>query len=159
MTVTVSYARASDAAALEALFRKIVAPLEIYNEAARADELAKYSAAQFARLIGDDASGVVIAHVDGRPGGFAITADEDGPIWLEWYGVAAEARGQGVGEKLIVFVLAEARRSRATRVWCDTRTNNVASITLLEKLGFRKLCVLPNHWHGQDYFLWELSPL
>ena len=156
MAVTVSHAVAQDAAALADLFRQIVGPLEIYSEAARAEQLSKYTAAEFARLIADASSGVLLARIDGVPLGFAITEDENGPVWLEWYGVAAGARGRGVGEALLRFVVEEAKRHDATRVWCDTRTENSASNALLERLGFRMLCTLPRHWHRQDYFLWEL---
>jgi len=159
MTVAVSYAELADAEALAALFAAIVAPLDIYNEAARAAELAKFTASDFTRLIAADPSSVIVARLEDRLSGFAITYDEHGPIWLEWYGVAPAARGHGIGEQLLRFVLADAKRRGATRVWCDTLTSNGTSIALLEKLGFNLLCLLPDHWHGQDYFLWEFSPL
>jgi ribosomal protein S18 acetylase RimI-like enzyme len=159
MSTVVSYAKPADAEALAALFAAVVAPLDMYNEVARAVELAKFTAADFARLIAEDPSSVIVAWLDGRASGFAITYDEHGPIWLEWYGVAPEARGYGLGEQLLRFVLADAKRRGATRVWCDTLTSNATSIALLEKLGFNLLCLLPNHWHRQDYYLWEFSPL
>ena len=159
MSVGVSYANEADSVTLRDLFASVVAPLEIYNDAARSTELAKYTAEHFRLLMRADRLSVVIAYLNGRPSGFAITEDEHGPIWIEWYGVAEEARGHGIGEQLIRFVLTEARRRNATRVWCDTRTDNLASNALFQKLGFRKLCELPNHWHGQDFFLWEFSPL
>ena len=40
MVPTIDYATAADATALEALFRAVVAPLELYNRAARAEQLA-----------------------------------------------------------------------------------------------------------------------
>ena len=142
MVPTIDYATAADATALEALFRAVVAPLELYNRAARAEQLAHFTAAEFGWLIAADARSVILARFDGAPAGFAIVEDEHGPVWLEWYGVAAEARTHG-----------------ETRVWCDMRTDNVGSNALLVRLGFRQLCRLDRHWHGQDYFLWDLSPL
>jgi ribosomal protein S18 acetylase RimI-like enzyme len=122
-------------------------------------ELAKFTAANFARLMANDPASAIVARLDGRLSGFAIVEDEDGPILLDWYGVAPEVRGHGLGEQLIRFVLTDAKRRGATRVWCDTLTSNATSIALLEKLGFNLLCHLPNHWYRQDYFLWEFSPL
>jgi ribosomal protein S18 acetylase RimI-like enzyme len=159
MAVTITYAKITDALALEALFRDVVAPLELYSLAARADQLAEYTAMEFARLMEADARSIVLATIEGAPAGFAIVTDEHGPIKLEWYGVHPSAREQGVGEALLRFVLSGARQRSSTRVWCDTRTDNLASNALLKRLGFRQLCVLPNHWYGQDYFLWDLSPL
>ncbi len=159
MPLTIDYARVSDTPTLETLFRAVVAPLALYSQAARAEQLARYTAEEFARLVAADAHSVILARIDGVAAGFAIIEQQHGPVWLEWYGVATERRGQGVGEALLRFVVAEATATGATRVWCDTRTDNLASNALLARLGFRQLCRLPDHWHGQDYFLWDLSPL
>ena len=96
--MTIRYATSDDAGLLRALFAEVVAPLTIYNEAARAHELATFSAAHFALRIAADPQAVVVAEDASGLTGFAVTEDEHGPIWLEWYGVAARARGQGIGE-------------------------------------------------------------
>ena len=157
--MTIRYAMSGDAGPLRALFAEVVAPLAIYNEAARAHELATFTTAHFATRIAADPHAVMVAEDASGLTGFAVTEDEHGPIWLEWYGVAARARGQGIGEGLLRFLIAQGAARGATRLWCDTRTANTASNALLVKLGFRQLCELKAHWHGQDYYLWELSPL
>jgi len=159
MTIAIGFARPADAAEVGALFRAIVAPLELYSEAARAEQLARLTPGAFARHAAADARSVIIARSEGRAAGFALIEDQAGPIWIDWYGVSAEARGQGVGEAILRFIIDDARSRHATRVWCDTRTENTPSNALLTRLGFRQLCRLDKHWHGQDYFLWDLSPL
>jgi ribosomal protein S18 acetylase RimI-like enzyme len=154
-SVDVRYATARDINDIVALFARVVEPLDIYSRAARSDEITKYSHAELQRRIADDARAVSLAFVNGRLAGFAITEDQRGPIWIHWYGVNPDMRGHGVGRAILQHMIASAPERGGTRIWCDTRTNNVGSIALLKELGFEQLCELKSHWHGQDFYLWS----
>lgn len=154
-TIQLRYATVADTPAVAALFRAVVAPLAIYSESARAKNIAAFSAERLAGRIADWERAVLIAETGGRMVGFCIVDEQNGPVWIEWYGVDPALRGRGIGERLIARLIDDATAAGATRIWCDTRVNNDASMALFRKLGFRTLCRLDNHWHGQDFFLWE----
>ena len=42
---------------------------------------------------------------------------------------------------------------KSHKIWCDSRTDNVQSITLFKSLGYQLLTTIPNHWYGQDFVL------
>jgi len=154
-SITIRYATSTDIPLVVDLFQQVVAPLDIYSPAAREAEINKYALSELEYRFAKEPDFITIAAVDGKPCGFSISRDETGPVWLEWYGVTEFARKHGVGRLIIEHLISESRMRGSTRVWCDTRTNNIPSMALFESLGFRKLCELPNHWHGQDFFLWE----
>jgi len=153
--IQVRYAERNDAAVLARLFAAVVGPLDIYVQRARDGEIKRFSEHAFRSLIGNDARSVALAFADEEAVGFSIAEDQCGPVWIEWYGVIAHARGKGAGRALIKSLIDEAPGRKATKLWCDTRTNNTPSIALFESIGFRKLCELKQHWYGQDFFLWE----
>ena len=153
--IDIRYATAKDVSNIVALFARVVEPLDIYSEAARSDEIRKFSQGELQRRITDDACAISLAFVNNALAGFVITEDQRGPIWIHWYGVNPDCRGHGVGRAILHHLIASAPERRGTRIWCDTRTTNVGSIALLKELGFEQLCELKNHWHGQDFYLWS----
>lgn len=150
----IRYAQANDIDDLVGLFSRIVSPLDIYSENARASEIQKFSPDELARRIDEDPNAVSLAFLYSKLAGFLITEDQHGPIWIDWYGVNPDFRRFGVGKAILKHLIAAAPDRQATKIWCDTRTNNIQSISLLEKLKFERLCEIKNHWHGQDFYLW-----
>jgi len=139
------------------LVREVVLPLTYYSDAARAAEVAKYSAESLRDLVQDDPHSVLLAEAEGQdePVGFCISRYDDGVIWLAWFGVSSTCRDQGVGSALL-NALEDATRARSCiKIWCDTRTENVRSQRVLERAGFGRICTLYKHWYGQDFHLWE----
>lgn len=130
--VDIRYATARDINDIVALFARVVEPLDIYSRAARSDEIAKYSHAELGRRIADDARAVSLAFVNDALAGFAITEDQRGPIWIHWYGVNPDIRGHRVGRAILQHMITSAPEREGTRIWCDTRTNNIGSIALLQ---------------------------
>jgi ribosomal protein S18 acetylase RimI-like enzyme len=152
----IRYATQEDALSLRQAFVEVVEPLEVYNEAMRAEQLAKYTAQHFVDLIVEDSGSVAVAEdADGRLLGFIVTALQGGPIWIEWICILSAARGKHVGESLIEFALREATARGGHKYWCDTRADNVPAIRLFEKMGFTQKCRFDDHWQRQAYLLWE----
>jgi len=129
--------------------------LECYNHRARTEEIAKYSPAKLRQMSAEDTDSVIVATLDGDPVGFCISRYDDGLIWLCWFGVRSEQRRSGVGAALLEALRQSASRRNAHKIWCDTRTSNLASAQALTKAGFSKICELRNHWYRQDFYLWE----
>jgi ribosomal protein S18 acetylase RimI-like enzyme len=154
LTTQIRSAQANDIDEIVMLFSRVVRSLDIYSEESRADEVRKFSSDELALRIDGDPNAVSVAFRDNKLAGFLITEDQHGPIWIHWYGVNPDFRGLGVGEAILKHLISAAPDRKATKIWCDTRTNNIQSISLLEKLNFDRLCEIKNHWHGQDFYLW-----
>lgn len=153
----IRYAVCSDAQAIQSVFETVVSGASVYNDAARRYNIERFSAQTLEDLIRDDPKSVAIACIDDEIAGFMITEDQDGPIWIEWIGVHPDFRGRNVAEAMVDFSLKEAAGRGSGRYWCDTRDENEPAKALFSKAGFRQLCHLPNHWHGQGYILWAID--
>ena len=144
--------------ALVTLMRDTIQPLAYYNDRAKQAELTKYGADGIRALLADDPQSVLVARDDSGLIGFCVSRCDDGTVWLSWFGTAARARGYGVGAAMLA-ALAETLPSRnAHKIWCDSRTDNVESKSVLARAGFRQIATLTNHWFGQDFYLWEWYP-
>jgi len=60
-------------------------------------------------------------------------------LWLGWFAVAPEARGKGVGGRLLRHAINEARASgrRSLRLYTSTDPNEEAAQAVYERHGFR----------------------
>jgi ribosomal protein S18 acetylase RimI-like enzyme len=140
------------------LIARVVKALPYYNERARREEVSKYGPAELAEIVTTEPLAVLTADVDGRLAGFCISRYDDGLLWLAWFGVDEPFRRCGVGAALVGALENTLAERRAHKIWCDTRTDNVASQRLLTRFGFTRIAKLTNHWYGQDFYLWEKYP-
>jgi len=94
-----------------------------------------------------DTSEVLVAEVGGRVvgcvtfvDGLRALSEVDDPdaATVRMLGVAAEARGRGVGEALMRECVDRARQSGRKRVRLHTRTSMTSAQRLYERLGFRR---------------------
>ena len=137
---------------LAALMRETIEPLAIYNERAIRSELAKYTAENLRALAAADPHAIIVALDSDGLAGFCISRFDDGTIWLSWFGTATRARGRGIGAALLTALAATLPSRGAHKIWCDSRTGNTASNSVLERAGYRCVVTLVNHWYEQDYF-------
>ena len=145
----------SEAAPTGALFEAVLRDLPYYNNRAKAAELARYSAVGLQDLIRTDPTSVIVAKIDQEIIGFCFSREDDGLIWMSWIGVHPNYRRKRIATSLIGSLIARASQLGSHKIWCDCRTNNDVSRSTLVSNGFRQLCTIPNHWHGQDFILWE----
>ena len=155
--IAITRAGDNDVAEIGDLFEKVVLFLPYYNEAAKQSEILKYRPHRLKEMIAADIESIQVAKIDGQVVGFCFSNIDDGLIWLSWFGVDPEYRRHGIGTSLLTAIDGRARRARAHKIWCDCRTNNIASHLTLATFGYRELCKLDNHWYGQDFLLWERS--
>lgn len=94
-----------------------------------------------------DISEIFVAEVGGRVvgcvtfvDGLKALSEVDDPdaATVRMLGVAAEARGRGVGEALMRECIDRARQSGRKRVRLDTRPSMTSAQRLYERLGFRR---------------------
>ena len=75
------------------------------------------------------------AVTDAPPSGFTLVRAAPGEEELLLVGVTPEARGRGLGERLIRNAIEDARTRHAERLFLEARHNNPA-IGLYERIGF-----------------------
>lgn len=81
---------------------------------------------------------ILVAIQDGNPAvtGFLIARH----VALEWelenIVVAADARGKGIGTRLLAELLSRAQMSKSETVFLEVRESNMAARRLYEKVGF-----------------------
>jgi ribosomal protein S18 acetylase RimI-like enzyme len=149
------YARPPDVLKIYALFKKVVTTLPFYNEIAKQNEIKKYTPKKILEMIRKDKYSVLVAKNGKKVVGFCFNQFDNYTIWIDWLGVDEKLRKDGIGTLIIERVITDARKRKAHKVWCDTRSNNEPSKNLMKKLGFREVIELKNHWYGQDFILWE----
>jgi ribosomal protein S18 acetylase RimI-like enzyme len=81
----------------------------------------------------------LVALVDGQPAGMAsgVPGDEDGVAELISMWVSPEARGRGVGDRLIETVEGWAKRVSARELRLAVKPDNAAAEALYRRNGFR----------------------
>lgn len=144
-----------DAESLNLLFRRVVEALPYYNQTAKQTELRKYSATLLREAAQTDPGSVLVAKIGPELVGFCLSENDDGLIWLAWFGVHPKFRRQGIGAALLDKLEDVARSAQSHKIWCDCRTENETSKVSLRNNGYVELCTVRNHWYGQDFILWE----
>lgn len=137
------------------LFAEVLQELPYYNECAKRSELAKYQPDRLREAVYRDEHSVLVARSGADLTGFCFNNSDDGTVWLSWFGVAASYRRRGVGSALLSALGERAAALGAHKIWCDSRTGNEPSASILRRHGFTEICTIPDHWYRQDFILWE----
>ena len=87
---------------------------------------------------------------------FWSMADE---IQLHNLAVHPDCRRQGVGRRLLTFLLTQAQEKRTPKVFLEVRPSNQIAITLYRSLGFKILYRRPGYYapSGEDALVMEWS--
>jgi ribosomal-protein-alanine N-acetyltransferase len=137
--------RESDFESLWKLDQSCFAPGIAYSKS----ELRAFLSRRTAEAIVVDAGGHVVAFVlgcrRGRTEGHVITLD-----------VAAAARRQGLGRRLLAELEARFRAAGVTRARLETAVDNAAAIAFYERLGYRKVAFL-SRYYGPGSHAWEME--
>lgn len=151
----VNISRPGEIEAVAAMFREVLEELPYYNAQAKAGELEKYSADKLRASALADRASILVARVDQELAGFAFNHEDDETLWLSWFGVASRHRGRGIGHTLLRALDARTESAGYHKIWCDSRTTNEKSKSILTLHGYVQLCTLRDHWYRQDFILWE----
>jgi ribosomal protein S18 acetylase RimI-like enzyme len=154
-SITIGPMESEQAEDLSAMFGEIVVSLPYYNEVAKTAEIAKYAPALLRESVLKHPDSVLVAKNGREIVGFCFSEDDDGLVWLAWFGVHHSYRRRGIGVALLRKLEEVARDRRSHKIWCDCRTENEASKLVLSTYGYVELCTVRNHWYGQDFILWE----
>ena len=113
-----------------------------------------------AQLERADSGRVWFAECAGETLGCAAMINRGHRGQLRWVVLLPEARGLGVGKKLVDLALDHARLLGFTEVFLETTDNLPASMALYERLGFQTVHDEPaDLWHGAGQLIVMTLPL
>lgn len=156
--VIISRAKISQAAKINRLIKNVISSSPYYSKEAIRKELERFSTAELKKYISKPSEYLtLVANFDKEIIGFRIAMIDADLLLLDWTGVSKKYRGRGIGKKIheYTFDYVKKHYKFIHKVYCDTRTTNKESISLLRKMGFKKIATLKNHWYKHDYYLWE----
>ena len=87
----------------------------------------------------DDLEASRVAVVAGEPAGICKLAIRAERGWIAGIGVAPAYRVRGIGERLMLGVIDEARARGLRELWLEVLVQNEPAIRLYEKLGFERV--------------------
>lgn len=153
--IQIRLATANDCQTLPKIIEKVVQDIPYYNDLAKKSEISKFQTTDLVSKIHEDKFSILVAVNSQEILGFCMSRFDDYLLWLEWFGVVENYRGQGVANLLLNELDKTIEIRKCHKIWCDCRTSNKASIHILTNHGFRQLVTIPNHWYKQDFILWE----
>jgi N-acetylglutamate synthase-like GNAT family acetyltransferase len=90
---------------------------------------------------------------DGKLAGAASLRWNKEPVEIVELAIAKERHGQGLGRRMIEFLLAEARQRGKSQVFVGTANSSIGNIAFYQKCGFRIDSV------RKDYFWYHRRPV
>jgi ribosomal-protein-alanine N-acetyltransferase len=101
------------------------------------------------------------AVVAGRIVGYAGLAVTDEEAYIQTVGVCPSERGRGLGARLMIALLREARRRGARSCGLEVRTENQAARALYARLGFADIGVRRGYYQpsGGDAYVMRARPI
>lgn len=154
-TIDIRFGGAAEAHAFIAALKELITPLTLYNDWSKSHEDKIYTPDYVAKLLEDDPHSILIAWAGSTIAGLIVTRPDNGPLWLDWFGVLPAYRGHGIADQLFERAIVEARQRGILKIWCDTRDTNTYAISIMEKHGFTRAGHLKRHWFGLDFLIWE----
>src|SRR6266700_7835188 len=138
--VVIDRMKTEEAESLSALFKEVLFAIPYYNDVAKTSELAKYSRDLLRDSVLADPDSILVARDDTEIVGYCLSREDDSLIWLSWFGVHPSYRRRGIGSALLEKLEETVRNGRSHKIWCDCRTENEDSKTVLVKHGYTQLC-------------------
>ena len=108
-----------------------------------------WDARRVGRAIRDPATEVVVAWRGERLAGFAIMSFADDTANLDLLGVHPSQRRQGVGRRLVTWLLDTCRGADIQRVSLQVRADNPGAQAFYTRLGFEVQETLPGYYRGR----------
>ena len=151
----INIAKLKDIPALSEIYTNIIKINPYYSQWAKKSELKRFNP----KSIGEDMANKDNLYILMKDKNKIIGASngyyEAGLFWIDWLVVNYNYRRKGLALKLIRYFENKLNKENIHKVWCDSRTTNIESESLLTKLGYKKLVTIKNHWYKQDFILWQ----
>lgn len=155
MEIKIDYAIEKDLEEVSIMFLEILDSLTYYNDLAKKNERIRYTSEELYKKILEDKYSILVVRDQTTLVGFSFSRFDDYTIWLEWFCISQNYRGLNIGNLIISKLEDSARIRGCHKIWCDSRTENIASFKVLQRNGFTLATTLKNHWYNQDFFIWQ----
>ena len=109
-----------------------------------------WTPARVQHFIGGPESSVVVARREWRIAAFAIMHFGLDVAHLNLLAVAPEHRRQGLGSKLMEWLITTATEAGVFRINLELRTHNEAARLFYERLGFAQIGVVQGYYQGRE---------
>lgn len=74
---------------------------------------------------------------------------------IEQFEILEDLRNQGLGTKLMQFLLEYAKESSVKNITLEVAENNYSAVSLYQKMGFQTVAVRSSYYHGINALLME----
>jgi ribosomal protein S18 acetylase RimI-like enzyme len=98
----------------------------------------------------DRASNVLVACDADRLVGAGIMRYRAGDAHLELLVVRPEARGHGLGRRMLEWLERPALLGGASAIWLEVRASNTSAQAFYRRLGYRQVAELPRYYDGRE---------
>jgi ribosomal protein S18 acetylase RimI-like enzyme len=118
-------------------------------------ETDRLSRRSFHHMLTKAKASLFVAEAEGTDGellGYGIVLFHLGTALARLYSLAVhpEARGRGIGVRLLDYAEAETRAHDCVALRLEVRTDNAAAIALYESRGYRRLAPLPHYYEDES---------
>lgn len=151
----VRFASLKDLHSINNIAKRSISSSNYYSELAKREEINKFSIDVLTQVISDNNYLILVCEEDKQIVGFCKGYFDCGTFWISWICVDENIKRKGVASKLLLELENILKKKNIHKIWFDTRINNHESNKLAEKLDYKKIVLLKNHWYGLDYFIWE----
>jgi ribosomal-protein-alanine N-acetyltransferase len=93
---------------------------------------------------------VLVARAGDRIAGFGIMRYGMEEAHLDLFAVDRPWQGQGLGRRLLEWLERPARVAGLARIVLEVRVDNAGARACYERLGYRKLALLPGYYQGRE---------
>ena len=155
MSFKVTKATRKDILLLSPLIKKVIYGTPYYTPEGKRMESSKYPPAGLKEKLGNKSWLLLVVKDKKQIVGFLSGYFDCGVFWVDWIGVDAGHRKQGVAARIMGELENIASRNKAHKIWLDTRVANKEAISMFTSMGFKKIANLKNHWYHNDFYLWE----
>lgn len=135
--------------------KRIIKTCNYYSRYARQEELKNFAVNILRKRLKDGSCVYLVAKEADDIAGFCFGYLDAGTFWIDWIGIKEHYRQRGLALQLLLDIEKIAKKSKAHKIWCDTRITNKPSISLLKRAHFKKMGGFKKHWYGQDFYFWE----
>ena len=151
----VRFATPEDCEELSKIIAGVIRDLPYYNDLAKQNEVAKFQPHNLQDKISEDKLSIINLVINESIAGFCLSRFDDYTVWLEWFGIVEQYRGEGLSYLLLNELDKTVLLRNCHKIWCDSRTANKTSVHILGAHGYKQIVTIPDHWYGQDFILWQ----
>lgn len=148
-------ARTADVPRIHARLMEAIKTSPFYGDDFKAYEMQRLTEPYLAALVQANPDYILIPLHEGEMAGFMISGPEMGTLWLYWSYLFPELRQSRLAMTALRAFVAHWNNKRFHKIATYTRPDNKVARLLMERFGFRQVCLLENQLLGEDCLLYE----